>query len=93
MLDKPQFDGGFSLLERGFSSILSRNHLAGLRGGGHKRLPLGWRALLQLTKAANPTEQAIQLINRDGLFEFWAGAVEQLLSLQVLTIAETAESA
>ena len=76
VLDKPELDSGFSLLKCGFGGVLSRSPLAGLRGGGHERLALSWLALLQLTQAANPTEQAIDLINRDGLFKFWAGAGE-----------------
>ena len=62
-----------------FGGVLSRNPFPGLRGGGHDCLPFGWPALLQLTETADPTEQAIQLINRDRFFEFRTGSVEQRL--------------
>src|SRR5947207_4771813 len=93
MLDQPEFNGGFSLLECRLGGVLSRNPFPGLRGGGHDCLPFGWPALLQLTETADPTEQAIQLINRDRFFEFRTGSVEQRLLAPRLTIAGTAESA
>ena len=49
MLDKPELDGSFSLLECRLGRVLSRNPFTGLRGGGHHCLPLRWLALLQLT--------------------------------------------
>ena len=79
MLDQPEFNGGFSLLKCRLGGVLSRNPFPGLRGGGHDCLPFGWLALLQLTETADPTEQAIQLINRDRFFEFRTGSVEQRL--------------
>ena len=46
VLNKSELDGGFSFLKRGFRGVLGRSHLAGLVGGGHERLSLGWLALL-----------------------------------------------
>ena len=58
-------------------SLAGGLHLAGLGGGRHECLPLRRLASLQRTKAAQPTEQAISLINRDGVLEFGARSVEQ----------------
>ena len=79
MLNQAERDRSLSFGKGGLRGVLSRNLFAGLRGRGHEGLPLRWIVLLQPAEGTDPAEQLIDLLLRDSLVEFWAGAVEKLL--------------